>query len=357
MSVLSRWRLAQALLGVCVLTLGCQPPPLSEDDVPIPSSNSDSVKAKQIVLILPSNDSSTFRQWELVCRQEAGVSKLLYRALRADTPKGQAELITKVLGEGVSGLVVVAEDPDRLTSVLDQAASKGVAIVLLDRKIPGLDGKATLVTTGKLAESVKELVSSTIEDAKKAGFPPEGPAVMLVNTTSDANAKARMALLAEAAKAAGLTLLPNIEFDSTPEEATKALASHFEKQPATAILFADDENGLLGSAAYRTALRPLGKYISAGFGSNDQVVTAVRQGEHTSYTELGSNLLAKRAIRAMTEKLQNKTQPDLIEVPVAIYRGPGREGVDEMILRGSEKTPPPTTAIDEPDNAPAAAPK
>ena len=88
---------------------------------------------------------------------------------------------------------IVAEEPDLLTSVLDQAGSKGVAVVLLDRKVPGLDGKATLVTIGKQTESVKELVTATMEDAKKAEFPTEGPAAILINTTSDANTKARMA--------------------------------------------------------------------------------------------------------------------------------------------------------------------
>lgn len=303
-------------------------------------------------MIVTTEDTPLSRTWTQICRQEAGQAKFLFQLARAESPDKQAELITKLAAEGVAGMIIMPDQPETLTTVINDAAAKGIAIVLLDRAVPGVEGKATFLTTNDMAIPAKEIVKSALEDAKAAGFPPEGPAVVLVNNSAAGSVNLRLKALADAAKSAGLTVLPEISFTNSSDQAAKLLAELFEKEPKIAMVLADDDIGLAASQMYRTKLRPLGKYVSAGFGTGEGSLSTVKQGEHTSIGDLNTNLFAKRAIRTLEQKISGKVIADRVEIPVTLYRGPGREMIDQMLLQGPGGD---AEAILKPDLTPEAA--
>lgn len=314
------------LLLVLTLLVGCEsasflpPPPPPENDPLAPTV----ARAKELLLILPAEDAELTRALDQASRQWAGVQKCVFRSERPGSAEAQAEAIRSAAARGVSGLIVIADDPAAVAPAAREALGRGVAVVPLLREIPGLSGKTSAVVLAPLGGPARQVVAAALEDAGKRGFEAGAPALLLIKQPADLLSDLRVAALREAAAEAKLNVREEARFEDRSQGAQKVVLNTLKAEPGLAIVLADEDNGLQGVSMARGGLAPPGKFVSAGFGCFATTNYLVNSDECSAVAELRPIDLGRRAVEAALKLADGQSLPDRQALEPNLLRSKGQ---------------------------------
>jgi ABC-type sugar transport system substrate-binding protein len=317
------------LLGLVVIApalAGCDsysftPPPPSGLKTSSSTSPTAPVRAKEINLILPTEDNVDLGNYAEICRNEAGVSKVIYRAYKpspGDPPTKQAELITQAIGRGVSGLIVVPDKSKETAEALAAIDQKKTPIVLLGR--PLASTTFPLVTFPPFAPLAKKIVGAVMEDVKKAGFPPDSPVLVVNGPGSDETSVERRAAILDALKEAKLTVAATVTVVDQPEESLKIVEAALKANPKICAVFGEDDMSITKGPEARDKITPKMKFMVGGFIYSPANMVLVDMGNASALADRKVDILARKAMRAILERAAGKAVPERIEVEIPYRR-------------------------------------
>jgi ABC-type sugar transport system substrate-binding protein len=315
------------LLGLLVIApalAGCDsdsftPPPPSGLKTSSSTSPTVPVRAKEIDLILPTEENVDLGNYAEVCRNEAGNLKVIYRAYKpapGDPPTRQAELITQAVGRGVSALMVVPENSKETAEALAAVDQKKTPIILLGRPLASPTGSTTfpLVTFPPFAPLAKKIVGAVVEDVKKAGFPPDAPVLIVQGPGSDETSVERRAAILDALKEAKLKVAATVTLVDNPEESLKILEEALRAHPQVCAMFGEDDMSISKGPEARDKITPRMKFMVGGFIYTPSNMVLVDMGNASALVDRKVDNLARKAMRTAIERAEGKAVPERIEV-------------------------------------------
>lgn len=246
---------------------------------PRPVTLDEPVEATVIGVIFPSGGVTDIEIYEEVARQQEERTRAvvrIYRPDRSESKAPQSDLIRRAVEDGCTALIVLAIDPQEVAPAIASARKQGRPVVLLDRpvttNIEGLPA-APYVASEDEVPTARKLVEATIADAKAAGFPPDGPAVLMSHEYNDARSRARLKAVREALNASGVRILPEVKYEGFKEQAHAALKIAHEIAPHMAMVFGDDDNAVRGAAEFRNLIdKKPRRFILAGYAVDPQLM-------------------------------------------------------------------------------------
>jgi ABC-type sugar transport system substrate-binding protein len=267
-----------------------------------------------VAILLPATGIAELDVWEATARRQEALTKAIaevHRMTPGDPPSRQADMIKEVVASGVSALVVMADDPNAIATAIDDARKEGVPVVLLDRAVPSTaTPPPPLVRYESESESAKALVAAACEDAKKAGFPPEGPAMILANGPGDEHAQARVKAIRSELKARGVRVLPDLVFTGLNAEVKAALTDACRATPHVAMIFAEENVGLGGSALFRHALdHKSRRFVLAGYTADLNTLELVKYNTCAGEVDRNINEPMRKAFETALALVRGETVP------------------------------------------------
>ena len=195
-----------------------------------------------------------------MAQREANDHQIVFRFM--GPPPGQldmiqADVIPRAIADGASALIVVPGDSPRLAKELWPTPKRKKCrwSCSADRSRVRKDLHRSRAWIHEPFEaSPKRIVATTLEDAKKAGRPPQGTALLLSDKETDQTSADRLAALESAAEAVGLRPV-TISYDGTTQGSAKAATlAAIKANPDTLIVLADEGEGLVGASSQCTDL-------------------------------------------------------------------------------------------------------
>jgi ABC-type sugar transport system substrate-binding protein len=313
--------------------------------------------AKTIFMITPGPPNVDPEGWVMVAQREANRERVIFRSLGPgpnESSAAEPELVRRAVGDGATALIVVASDAPGLPEALAEAESKQVPVVVIGRPITAPAGSPpfTYVAPKPFEETAEKLVQTALGDAKKAGLPADGTAVILVDRGGGAFLVERAAALEAAATKAGLKVRL-VEFDPPAESpsATEAVRTIVESLDLT-ILLAVDETAMQLASQARKTLSPRRKVFVAGYVSGANATQPGVFGSESAFVEYRSQEMGRLAVQAVLERLGGEQPGRKVELDPGFRRGLASDS------RGFEEIKPividkdPLKAPDEPKKSP-----
>jgi ABC-type sugar transport system substrate-binding protein len=330
--MLRRFTLAAAI-GLVVAALGlagCSGPSATSG----PPVIADPVEAAVIGVVLPAGGFAEVEYWQQVAlAQEARTRAVarLYRLEPDDPPAREADLIRKAAADGCSALVVLAQDAEAVAPAVAEVRKAGMPVVILDNPVPS-DGMppAPTVSYEDDAAVAKKLVEAAMADATEEGFPADGPALIVSNTSTDPHSLARIKALHGALDAAGVRVLTDAKFAGYKEAATTAMAVAHDITPHVAMVFLNDDDAVRGVNEFRHLMERKGRrFVIAGYAVTPDLMKLAGGLE-------GGNVAAAMVDRRVGELMRvafdtalalarGETVPSDIRVATPMIRRTGKE--------------------------------
>ncbi len=287
-----------------------------------------------VAVILPASGPVELEVWEQAARRQEATERALVEISRlkpGEPAAKQVDLIKEAVAKGNSAIVILAEDPAAVAPALVDARSAGVAVVLLDRAVP-VEGKPfPLVQYEPERESARKLAAAAVEDAKATGFPPGGPALLLINGPADDHAKARQKAMREALEAAGVKVLSDVIFAGMSEQGESALKAGFLMHPPIAMVICDEDQGISGALRVRHALDHSKKrFVLSGYSADRSVVDLARKNVLNGVVDRNINEPMVKAFQVALAMVRGETVADRVEIPTPFVRSTGLPD-DKMI--------------------------
>ena len=300
------------------------PPPTGTTRPSSSATGSMPVRAKELVMILPSEENYDLALYDLLARNASGLEKVVYRSLRpspGDPPSKQGELIKQAAAEGASVLLVVPDATKETAEAIAALDPKKAPVVLLGRSPSGtVPPSATLVAFEGFAASAKKLVDAIVEDTPKIGGAADAPVILVTGKAVDESRAERDASLADALKAAKIRVVATVPIDADGPAAGKAIEAALTKNIDVRAVLCDDEAGMTAVNATRREL-PARRYLSAGYYSGRNNLMSLMTGYVSALAERSVETLVRRAVRAAVERAEGKTVPAKVQVEIPIRRG------------------------------------
>lgn len=320
---------APLLLALTLAGCGSEPgalPPVTglptTTGVADPATTAPSVPS--IVLVIPEAGYQESNVWAQVFRVESSRHDVITDVVVSALGK-QADTVRTLLDKSYS---VLALAPDRDDPALPQALAdlrkSGLPVILLDQPVEVAGEKLPLVTFESFEDDAREIVDAAKADAAKAGFPPTGPATILVNGPYDEGGRARIAALRKAVEDAGIELLADTVFTGYGKEGTEAVKSLLEKHPDVAIIIADEDQGARSAVPVREEIEP-GKrrFIVAAVGVGKELDRMAESNLFAALLQRKPEAEAAAAFRLALARARGDTVPDKTEVKTTLLRATG----------------------------------
>ena len=295
------------------------PPPSAQDSGPTEAP-------RTIFMVTTVAPDSEPEGWVLTAQREANQSRAPFRSLgpvSGQGPEVEADLVRRAVADGASALIVVASEAPGLARALDEAESKKVPVVVVGRPVAGGGdpSRFTLVAPGSSQDYADRLVKVTLDDAKGAGFPGDGPALVLLFPDHDAFAIDRAEALMGAASRAGLKPR-TVRFDGEGESKStrEALRAMAQLTDPSVVLAADDASVRLVAFARETS-SPRPSLFSSGF-VNAQPGTPEKFKGESALVASRRDDLGRLAVRAAFERMGGEPAGRRIAPESQFLRGP-----------------------------------
>ncbi|MDB5353028.1 MAG: hypothetical protein JWN86_4275 [Planctomycetota bacterium] len=288
------------------------------------------VETTTVVVILPEGGLAELDVWEREARRQEVRTKALaeiHRLAPGDPPSKQADAIKQAVASGASALIVMPEDPRAVSAAIDEARKGGIPVVLLDRAVPTTEAPPPpLVRYQDERETAKMLVAAAQEEAKKINFPPEGPAMIVVNGPSDEHSKARVKALRDELQAAGVRVLPDVVFSGDSIYTKPALEAGFRASPHVAMVFAEDDQGVKAVASFRHLLdRKKRRFVMAGYTTDHFTLDYVKYNTCAALIDRNITVPMSKAFDAVLALVRGETVAGEIVVTTPFLRAQGTE--------------------------------
>ncbi len=320
--------LPRFLLVLAVSVAGCGHDPFGPPSRPKPpASAAPAESAKAVFMVLSSVPEETVVLWSIWAQRELNDRHLVFRVVGPgpdDPGEKQTGLIRKALGDGASALIVVPGDDPGLPQALADARDGGVPVVLLGRSIPAPAGSKPfpVATYAPFDESAPRIVKTVLGDAKKAGLPADGPALLLVDKETDPTSAERVAALKAAAEAAGIKRVETVPFDGSKDGAARrAVVEAIKSHPDAAVVLADDAPAMRGASQARTELAGKPAFFVAGYIGHRPEPQGTSFPDESCYVDGKIEQLARLAARQVIARLDGEAGKELSSPRVEFVRG------------------------------------
>jgi ABC-type sugar transport system substrate-binding protein len=368
---------AGAVLAVssAMMLIGCDskgtflpPPPdglrgaVSEDtiDVPAPGLEGASSGARSVEMILDHREPIEIDGVMAAARTQAGIDKVRLRAKvlgDADLPSHQVELVREAIARHPLALIVEPAEPcdTRMAEVLQKAQGDGIPVVLVNRPLAATSPNASaatatddatknsnvptnatgparsampesadsrllvLVAPPSFTQSARQLVASTIRNAKNAHLDPHGGAVLLANKFVDPFTHERSIAIRNALKDAGITTVEELSFSKSADLGAKLLKEKLTTNSKLVLVFAIDGLGTSAARLAMSELIPDRLFVQSAFASDGNFADMTRAGDFAAVAAFAPNRVIRKAITTAVSLSQGRDVPARVEVPVEVH--------------------------------------
>jgi hypothetical protein len=281
-------------------------------------------RVAELILAKPPNPDRIYLTSAL--RRDAGRAKMLIRISQpapgeSSSPERLAKAISLATVRGSAALIIEPIDDPAVLDQIDEAQSKGLAILLLDRPLRPRGGKSIPVLRYESFEKLgRQIVQTALDAATRADRLGHGRIVVLQNRTSDPYSAERLASLTDALKAAGQPY-EILAFQGEAAAATAALRPLLTAASGVALVLAEEDQGLTGS---RHLLAPPGttadpEFVLAGYGSYDLFQSDYVVLNCSGYGDRCVGQYAKSVFNTVRGLIEGKPVGDRIEVATLFY--------------------------------------
>lgn len=328
------------MIGLCGLAVGLSGCDRGSAGPPATVAPVDETTAIGLVLPVPGPPEANV--WEQAARLEAAQEKVVLEVI-AEPAARQADAIREALNRGVAALMVVPADPKAIAPALAEARDQGLPIVLLDRSVP-VEGKPLpTVVFPPVERAAVQVVDAASEDARAAGFPADGPALIMANSPDAAGDSPRVAALRQAAEAAKIKVLPIVRFAGYINEATAALRAVLKEHPEVAMVLTEEDMAAQAAVSVRFDLpEDRRRFVVAGFVANEQTLDMMKFNICSGLVDRRLQEFSRRALHAALDLARGQSVPDRIEIETPLVRATGTPSPNYRppVLRKPEDTPP-----------------
>ncbi len=291
------------------------PPPPPPDEV------------MSIGLVVPESGLLSANVYEQVIRNGAARENIFCEVIRSQ-PGAQSEAIAQLTAQGLAVLIVVPE-PDAPIGPALVAARAKLPVLLLDRPVPveGID-PLPVVEFASEVETAKTLADTAIAAARAAGFPPEAPAVVMVNGPHDEPGRRKLAAFHQALDAAKVPTLPDISFSGYQGEARTAFEAFLKEHPEVAIvLTVEDQAGRALAQIRGEQPKEPRRFVLATFASERDTVKLANSNTLAAIADQNPETLARRAYQVAMALARGTTPegPMVVETKLIKPDGPERD--------------------------------
>lgn len=322
-----------ALLGGA----GCSDRPNAIEEAPLDSAPS----TRTVRMILPAKITPESEVWEQVAQMQVGAARLPMSVARPEPgapASKQAEMIREVTDPSTI-LIVEPQDPQAIAQALEDVRARGVSIVLLDRPVPTAGKRIPVVEFGPTDPAVKAMVEESIKVAKQAGAPDSGPAQIFVPAgTLDGRSSARLAMLKDQLKAAGVTLLPDVAIGSN-DDLAKVMREKLLSTPRPNLLFGVADH-IVKSLCFTWNREEVGNLpVVGGYIADKQNLNALNYSGCVSIVDLNIRELARVAVDTALALADGQSVPDRIQVPVEAKMSDKGTRTPSILVRPANEAP------------------
>jgi rhamnose transport system substrate-binding protein len=322
-----------AIVLVACFCPGCDPAGSMSASSPADDPNSlpspsESKPATKLVLVLTTEPTQEERTWEQVAVREAGKMAAVVDVVKpqpGDAKTRQAELVREAALHGAAALLVAPEDPETLAPALAEARDKGVAVVLLDRPVPTTGKPFTLVGRGPLLPLARQVVDAAVAEAKAVGLPPDGPALILVDSRKEPTASDRVEALKAALSERDVKVIDTLVFGPgirrpEPDVAQKAVQDATASHGMLGMVVTEDEIGLSGANMARGPLGPKGDFVLVGLSSDQNSDSFTNIADAAAIGYMNPVEVGKTAVQLALRMVNGEAVPERTEVPWKLFK-------------------------------------
>jgi ABC-type sugar transport system substrate-binding protein len=292
-----------------------------------PSQPARSAPAARLIELILSQPPDVDRLYlEQFLRRDAGVKKFAFRSVKPEKsgPMSPASLTQAIRAATSRGGAIIVEpiDAPEVRRALDEAAAKGVSIVLLDTAVPSSSsGKPhPRLTFGGFAGAGKKVVEGALDEAKLMGFPADGKIILTHTSPGDGYSDRRFRSLADALEAAGRTfeVLPLDTGDGQSDKVLAMLRSH----PNTIIILFDDDYGLAAAHFARKKWVENGhrEIVLAGYAACDIRLDIIVKGKAAALVDRNIEGYSRKALQLAIDQVEGRPVPEVTELEVTSAR-------------------------------------
>ena len=315
-----------------------QPPRRAELITPKPNLTSPgSYASKQVVLVLPAEETSDVVIWDTIARQESGLLSIGFSSVKpfesTPPPGAQANLIREAAKRG-SALIVITDRSPETTAALAELDPKKTPVILLGRALPDSPEakkvQATFVTSPPWSDGAKKMIAAALEDcrkrAEKSKLAPE--AVLIRSSVKDESSDERAQALLDAAKAQGVKVVAEETFDGTADGIARLMERVKKDHSKLAILLCAEEVALSGVTVVRRDDMPKskdeadekGSLLMVGYVTTRSNLNLARLGQASALIDRNIHGMARKAVATASSRLDGQTVPNRIVVDTPLVR-------------------------------------
>lgn len=248
-----------------------------------PPLAADPVEATVVAVVLPAGGFAEVDIWQDIARQQEARTRAvarIYRLEPSDPAAKQADLIRAAAAEGSSAIIVLTLDPQEVAPAIAEVRKAGTPVVILDNPVPS-EGMppAPLVSYEDENSVAKKLVAAALADAKAAGFPPDGPALIVSRDSPDVHTLSRIKAIRAALSDAGVRVLTDVKYTGYKDASLAEVTVSLEITPHVAMAFGIDDDGIRGISEFRQLLdHKKRRLILAGYAISPDLIKLATQG-------------------------------------------------------------------------------
>ena len=236
--------------------------------------------------------------------QELGVEVIWKGPLTENDVAQQIGLVEQFTQEGVSGIAVAPLDANQLRRPIQQAAAKGIPVVIFDSSVNGQVGK--------------DFISYVATDNKKGGvlggeelarlLNGKGKVVMVRYNVGSASTDQREAGFLEVmAKNPGIQIIEKSRYaGATVGEAQRNAENMLYRLKEADGIFCPNESSTQGVLNVLKANGLTGKKVFVGFDASPSLVSALKAGEVQALVAQNPTFMGDQTVRVMVAHLKGE---------------------------------------------------
>jgi len=251
--------------------------------------------------------------------QELGVEMIWKGPLTENDVAQQIGLVEQFTQEGVSGIAVAPLDANQLRRPIQQAAAKGIPVVIFDSSVNGTAGK--------------DFISYVATDNKKGGvlggeevarlLNGKGKVVMVRYNVGSASTDQREAGFLEVmAKNPGIQVIEKNQYSgATVGDAQKKAENMLDRLREADGIFCPNESSTQGFLNVLKANGLTGKKVFVGFDASPSLVAALRAGDLQALVAQNPTYMGDQTVRAMVAKLRGEKYEPNVDTGCGLVTG------------------------------------
>ena len=276
------------------------------------------VKKNEVYLITPDKE---YQYWEYVNQGAADMAAEIGIGYFWDAPlkrnaAQQMDLINKAVEAGAEAILVAADDPRKLSGVIEDAKAKGVKIVYVDS--PAYEEAITTLATDNYEAGVRA-GEAMIENLNQMGII-QG-SIGMVSIAEKENTKLRENGFRDVlAKDARFRILPTVNMiQGDPEEAKEAAEKIIRENADLVGLFGANEGTSAGVGYANQAYG--NRYVAIGFDQTDIMMELLREGSLKAIVVQNPYTMGYLGVaEAVAAILGRDTGPEYINTGVSVIQ-------------------------------------